>query len=314
MIKGTVLAIVTVLALFIAGFFAFHYRMNNLEAMPMDDAARAQAGGGSFVKLSQGTVHYELTGPEGGRTVVLVHGYSVPYYIWDTEVPVLTGAGYRVLRYDLYGRGYSDRPEAKYDDDFYDRQLTELLDALHIAGPVDIMGLSMGGPIIATFACRHPERVRTVSFFDPAFSHGEKLPWQITTPILGEYIMDVSVAPGLPKGQMDDFVHPERFPDWQSRYVPQMRFQGFRNALLNTMRNYLATDRTKDFACVGGGKEPVFLTWGKQDRSVPFDTSREMLSVIPRAQFVPVEDAGHLPFMEHPEVVNPALLAFLAGH
>jgi len=45
-----------------------------------------------------------------GPAVALVHGFSVPYYVWDPTAPELARAGFRVLRYDLYGRGYSDRP------------------------------------------------------------------------------------------------------------------------------------------------------------------------------------------------------------
>ena len=57
------------------------------------------------------------------RTVVLVHGFSVPYYIWDSTTTALAAAGYRVVRYDEYGRGLSDRPNVDYTADLYDRQL-----------------------------------------------------------------------------------------------------------------------------------------------------------------------------------------------
>ena len=75
------------------------------------------------MQLSQGYVHYELGGPVGGEKVVLVHGLSVPYYIWDPTFDALTEAGFRVLRYDLYGRGFSDRPKLRYDADLFDEQL-----------------------------------------------------------------------------------------------------------------------------------------------------------------------------------------------
>jgi hypothetical protein len=43
-------------------------------------------------------------------------------------------AGFRVLlRYDYYGRGYSDRPDIAYTQDLYVRQLAELLDAVHVS-------------------------------------------------------------------------------------------------------------------------------------------------------------------------------------
>jgi pimeloyl-ACP methyl ester carboxylesterase len=51
--------------------------------------------------LSNGVVHYELTGSEDAPVVVLVHGFSVPCYVWDPTFEALTEAGFRVLRYDL---------------------------------------------------------------------------------------------------------------------------------------------------------------------------------------------------------------------
>ena len=110
------------------------------EHLDLDDVARARLPG-QFAKLSDGYTHYEMGGPaegSGGRVVVLTAGFSVPYYIWDPTFAALTGAGLRVLRYDYYGRGYSDRPNIAYTQDLYVRQLTQLLDALNIRGPVDL--------------------------------------------------------------------------------------------------------------------------------------------------------------------------------
>ncbi len=73
---------------------------------------------GQFVELSRGMVHYELAGPDDAHMVVLVHGFSVPYYVWDPTFDALVGAEFRVLRFDLYGRGYSDRPNLEYNQQF----------------------------------------------------------------------------------------------------------------------------------------------------------------------------------------------------
>ncbi|MDX1614418.1 MAG: alpha/beta fold hydrolase [Candidatus Promineifilaceae bacterium] len=96
-----------------------------------------------------------------------------------------------MLRVDLYGRGYTDRPDVDYDQDLFDRQLLHLLAALRIEQPVDPIGLSLGGAISIVFTDRHPGRVRKLCLIDPA-----GLPWQqplaatITkAPILGELIM-----------------------------------------------------------------------------------------------------------------------------
>src|SRR5438876_5337510 len=113
---------------------------------------------------------------------------------------------------------------------------------------------------------------------------------------------------------MADFLHPERFPDWSSRYLPQMRYRGFRRALLSTLRDYLSDDWSKQFACAGAGNAPVFPVWGVADRDVPFEVSSEVRAAIPRAEFSRVEDSAHVPFLEHPEIVNPALVKSLREH
>jgi len=291
-------------------YFAANCARHNVEHEEITDAVRRGAAG-SFVHLSDGFTHYELAGPETGRTVVLVHGFSVPYYLWDQTFDPLVKAGFRVLRYDLYGRGFSDRPHVHYNADLYDRQLEELLAALHLDTPVSIVGASMGGPIAVTFAARHPERVRALALLDPAHSTGEPLPWQISMPVVGEYAACVYLVPSLPGGQRDDFVHPERFSDYFAKYPEQMRYKGFRRAILSTVRDYLSSDVRADFRRVGASHKPVFLLWGKLDKDVPFALSKDVLEEIPQAEFHPLEDAGHVGFYESPEVVNPLLVEFL---
>src|SRR6187402_1206987 len=73
------------------------------ETKELNDATRRLTGG-SFLQLPDGVTHYELGNPTRDRTVVLVHGFSVPYFIFDPTFHFLTQNGFRVLRYDLFGR------------------------------------------------------------------------------------------------------------------------------------------------------------------------------------------------------------------
>lgn len=305
-----VAAVVLAAALVVAGVLGLNVRRHDLEIMDLGEATRRTAPG-SFIQLPQGFVHYELAGPADGRAVVLVHGFSVPYYVWDPVFAALRDAGFRVLRYDLFGRGLSDRPEVRYNADLFDRQLLDLLNALGVNGGSDLVASSMGGPIVATFACRHPERVRRIVWIDPSYGAGGALPLALRAPLWGEYTMATQVAPGLAESQLADFVHPENFPDWPDRFRRQMRYHGFRRALLSTLRDYVTADWSKDYACVGRAKTPVLLVWGKADLDAPFETNSKVRAAVPQAQFLPVDDAAHFPFLEHPEIVNPALIAFL---
>ena len=98
----------------------------------MNAEAREHAPG-AFIQLSRGITHYEISGPEDAQTVILVHGFSVPAYIWEPTFQMLSQAGYRVLRYDLYGRGYSDRPDTTYNSQLFGKQLSDLIEQLQIA-------------------------------------------------------------------------------------------------------------------------------------------------------------------------------------
>src|SRR5579871_6828437 len=171
----------------VAALPLMRYLQSDQETLVMNDTARQNAPG-SFVKLPDGVTHYQLGGPATGVPLLLVPGFSTPYNVWDPTFEGLTGAGLHVLRYELFGRGYSDRPDARYDADFYDRQIADLLNALGIA-QVDIAGISMGGPLALTFANRHPEKVRRVVLIDPGYWTAISLPYGLRLPVLGTYNM-----------------------------------------------------------------------------------------------------------------------------
>jgi pimeloyl-ACP methyl ester carboxylesterase len=293
----------------LAGSYAYF----DEESQELGDDARRGATG-RFVQLSKGVVHYELEGPISARTVVLVHGYSVPSFIWDPTYEALTAAGHRVLRYDLYGRGLSDRPRARYDADLYDAQLVELLDALGIRDPIDVAGVSMGGAVAVAFAVRHPDRVKTVALFDPSYSTGRTIPWFIRAPVIGEWVMEVLIAPHLAEGQLDDFHDRDGHEDYVARYRIQMRFEGFRRALLSTLRDYAPRDNSGEYRSLGASGSPVLLVWGRGDRSVPFARSDDVRRAIPQAEFHPIDAAGHIPHYERASVVSPILVDFLRAH
>ena len=112
--------------------------------LPMDARARADAPG-RFAPLSRGATHYQLLGPPGGPLAICVHGLSTPSFVFEALAAFLIGHGYRVLLYDHYGRGYSDRPKGRQDARFFASHLTELLDHLDLNESFDLYGYSIGG-------------------------------------------------------------------------------------------------------------------------------------------------------------------------
>ena len=305
---------VSVLGMVLAGVilvFGWYYVTRNPERMKLDASVR-DAAGGQYVMLSDGITHYEVSGPAGGPPVVLVHGFSVPYYIWDSTVVALAGAGYRVLRYDLYGRGFSDRPDVAYDANLYDRQLGQLLDSVAgFRGSVHIMAVSFGGFVTGTFAGRHPERVRSLTLVDPMAGDVGPLPWFLRLPVLGPMLWQILVVPGMADGQLSDFVEPARWPDWVARYRVQMQYRGFGRALRSSRMEAAGVRLDSLYPPVGQPHFPVQLLWGMDDQTVPIALSEQVRQAIPRIGWHPIEQAGHLPLMERTDVVNPILVGFL---
>ena len=286
------------------------YVIRNPERSDLDAAARRGVAG-KFVTLGDGVTHYDVAGPDSGQRVLLAHGFSVPSYIWDSTVTALTGAGFRVARYDYYGRGYSDRPDIPYSPDLFDRQMLQLLDSLGWRDPVDIVGLSMGGPVTATFVGRHPDRARSLTLVDPVAGPQSALPLAIRLPVIGPVIWQTFVVPGMAQGQLTDFVEPAKWPDWADRYRVQMRYRGFGRALRSTQLEAGGWAVDSVYARVGASGKPVLLIWGVQDSTVSVSNADGVRKAIPQAQFHPIERAGHLPMMERTDVVNPLLIAFL---
>ena len=282
------------------------------ETKELNEATRTDAPG-SFVLLSDGYTHYEQEGKEDGQPVVLVHGFSVPYFIWDPTFEFLANSGFRVLRYDLFGRGFSDRPKVRYDIDLFCRQLRELTDTLGFEH-FNLTGLSLGGPISATFAARYPESVRKLVLIDPAGARPVSFPQLLkaaTAPGLGELALGLFGRGTLTKGVQSDFYDPAHVKEFVDRYMVQMQYKGFMRAILSTMRYGMLGDFTATYTKVGEQGTPTLLFWGREDKTVPFAHSQDIRAAIPQAKFHAFDQCGHIPHYEKPEETNPILLEFL---
>jgi pimeloyl-ACP methyl ester carboxylesterase len=286
------------------------YSLADPERLELNDAVR-QATPGQFVRLSDGYTHYEIAGPPARHVVVLAAGFSVPYYIWDPTFKALTDAGFRVLRFDYYGRGFSDRPDVPYTDAFYVKQLAELLDSQHITDSIDLVGLSFGGTVITNFADAYPARVRSMVYVDPAFRSPMSAPAMARLPWLWSAYTAVFEERWWADQQLGDFRHPDRFPDWPARYRVQMQYKGFRRARLSETLANLDVDQRPQIEKVGQHPRPVFVIWGKQDPSVSFEFSAGLMEMMPHGKLLAVDDSGHLPQWEQPAIVHKGLIEFL---
>lgn len=301
-----------VLVLLAALGYLLGFRIKDPERRSLDDRARAGAPG-RFIRLADGLTHYEASGPDTGRVVVLAAAFSVPAFIWDSAYQSLADSGFRVIRYDYYGRGWSDRPDVEYDRGLFERQLAGLLDSLGVRQPIALAGVSFGAAIVTNFTDRYPERVGALLYVDPVFNTGRPLPWnERTAHRWGVHMVIHGGTDSMAEGQTYDFFHPERHPDWVTRYRVQQQYRGTREALRRT-RVAIAAEPHQGpmLRRLGAHPRPVLVVWGRQDPVAPISGGEGLLAMMPQATLVPVDSAGHLPHLERPEVVVPAMVRFL---
>lgn len=280
------------------------FMVKNQEVKNMDAAARVNAGG-QFIRLTDGITHYEKGGADTGKTVILVHGFSVPYYIWNGTYDSLLQQGFNVIRYDEFGRGFSDRPAAVYNPAFYRKQLYDLIISLKLKAPVNAVGVSFGGAVVTDFAVHYPTLIDKIILIDPVYNFNRKKQPEI--------IADFKMAIGHQKqadGQLEDFKYPERFPGWVQKYKEQMQYKGFRHALISTINNYPGQTIISNYHSLNKLHKKILLIWGREDKTVPF-TYSDSLQQILDVNFFAVDDAGHLPYLEQSLLVNKKIISFL---
>ena len=285
---------------------------SGVENRELDQFARTEAGG-SFVELDQGVVHYYLEGPDDAPLVVLIHGFSVPSYVWEPTTAYLNKNGYRTLRYDLYGRGYSDRPDLVYDITLFEDQLAGLIDRLQLNGPVSVVGLSMGGPVADRYANKYPDQVAGVILISPEVTQSTSRDiFPMNIPGVGEYLMSAVMEPYiLPNLQAGDFTHPENFPSWEAKYRVQMQFKGTGRALLSTIRELVKLNPEVEYQALQRTDLPVMLIWGNTDQTIGPDQIDVLQQILPEIEIRIMEDGGHLVHYERSDEVNPELIDYL---
>lgn len=305
--------ILAILVLAIAGLIG-SYVYSGWNERPLDDVARASAPG-AFLETSQGKIHYQWFGQKDAPVIVMVHGFSTPGFIYRQNADALAATGFRVLTFDHLGRGWSDRPQTQYDDQFYERELLDVLDGLDVKKPIGLAGLSMGGVTTSYFATRHPERIDALFLFVPAGFDLSTDPENISTkmlmtPVVGDWIWRV-FGKGILLGD-DQYDESELEPGsrLQGDVAEQMEYEGYFPALLSTYRNMKMYDRDELFRELQATNIPVTALFGSADTTVLPSSFAKFEKVVPRAKSVMIKDGGHGLNYQMPGQSNAHLISF----
>ena len=293
----------SIIALTFTSFFLPAMADDHFESVVKDANFRASIDlepDEAFIELSEGFTYYRMTARDQCDTPdVLVHGFSVPSYIWEPTYDFLASKGRCVIMLDLYGRGFSDNPDVAYTDTLFATQVLELLDALGVERAA-FFGLSNGGRVVSQVAGLAPERVARLvyvassGFRDVTRAADTSVSQQEIDELIGKY-------PELPAGQLSDFKDPTNFQDWDDKYAELLVHKGFARALISTRKNHDSGQLDRIHASLQTSNIPVTTIWGDSDTVVVYaDFADKIHRLLPKRQEFFVENSGHLPHMENP--------------
>jgi len=261
----------------------------------MGDAARRDAPGG-FADLPKGVTHYRWLGPDDGPVAVLVHGLTTPSFVWGPIAEGLAGMGFRVLQYDLYGRGYSDRPRGAQDADFFISQLEDLLDKLDVEEDITILGYSMGGTIAAAFAARHAARIRQAVLIAPTgMGHdlGPVARLVVNHNWLGRWLMMAFYARSYRQSLEAERDMNSSIDNIVDLQAAELDYCGFVPSVLRSMRGILDGDLESEHRALAKAGVPVLAIWGKNDEIIPITGLGKLAEWNRAARQDVIEGAGH---------------------
>jgi len=244
----------------------------------------------------------------GETTLVFLHGVGGGHAAWEDQLPYFASRGYRALAWDQPGYGASPLVEP-YDLEQVSAALERLLDHLD-AGPVVLVGHSMGGFIAQEAYARFPQKIRALALCFTSAAFGGTG---------GDFQRQFVAARLAPLDQGDTMA------DISARLMPTMRgsrsgpdglaraeriMAGVRP---DTYRNAVALLTTFDRrALLQQISVPTLILAGGEDRTAPASVMERMAQKIPGSEFVVLEGCGHLGPMDQPAEFNRALEGFLA--
>jgi pimeloyl-ACP methyl ester carboxylesterase len=143
--------------------------MNSLACAPLENWSDPSPHRDAFVVVNGLRLQYLDWGGEG-PALILIHGMGDNPHMFDDLACAFTDR-HRVIAYARRGAGRSaGRPP--YDMFTLKEDLRYLMDALGF-NQADLVGWSMGGNEITAMATEHPDRVRSLIYFDAAYDYAD---------------------------------------------------------------------------------------------------------------------------------------------
>lgn len=277
-----------------------------------------------------------LRAPEGGHStpLLLLHGFGASIGHWRNNLPEL-GQHHTVYALDMLGFGASEKVSAAYCVDFWVEQVYDFWRTF-VRRPVILVGNSIGSLVCLAAVATHPEMACGIVMLNlPDSSVLETPKWVSSTIAFLSPLLKPAV--GVTKGILTS---PPIFNSvfWLLRRPVLLRLwarQAYATPTAITdelmdifsspisdrgaARTLRAMVTTKTQAKGNYAARvvlpqleiPLLLFWGLQDKMVPPNLARLFLKYNPNLKLIEIENAGHCPHDEQPELVNREILNWI---
>lgn len=263
-----------------------------------------------------GDLHAEVCGH--GPPIVLIHGFGASSFTWSKILRQLA-VNQTVIALDLKGFGLSRKPrDGRYALRDQAAAVLEVVARLGLKG-ITVIGHSMGGGVALLVALaleqEAPTRLRRLVLID-SIASPQRLPLFLAVlriPILGPLLVRLVPAAWAVRRVLNiAYFDPAKIERaFVEAYAAPLRCRGGRTALIATARALVPPDIDRLIARYRTIRAPTLLLWGRQDRIVPVSLASRLEKAIPNARLRVLDQCGHVPQEEFPELTSSILQEFL---
>ena len=178
-----------------------------------------------------------------------------------------------------------------------------------------LVGHSMGGGTAIFFSVKHPERVDRLVLVG-SVGIPRRLPLRarlFMLPRIPELLMGLETNAVRRKNLRDYWIHNRELltDEYFEKVSLHQKIEGSTRAALNILRRNFFNTLDEEIHALAELNIPVLIVWGRQDRSVPLESGQAMHRILGGSRLEILEDAGHLPNFEQPELFNEMAVEFL---
>ena len=301
LLLAMVLAAAVVL-LIVLGWMRLSYVRERREIMSVATFREryAREYGYDYVLLSDGITTYQvLNRASSSMTIAFIHGATIGSLTYMPLARELASRGHRVIIFDGFGRGLSDRiRQQPLSMAVLVRQLRELLRHLGVERVV-LYGTSLGAAIAARFGACHPELVLAIGFEAPLLQPPPS--WSLmllgmaarSVPPLGRWLARMVMVPLiLERGECLGEGEEER--QMTAHFRMQFTVEGHEADLLTLLTgDAVRADRMPDHAAIGVAGVPVHFAYALDDREMPRAVVEAAVALHRQPNVVAYPEGGH---------------------